>query len=161
MKNCLAVLKHMGIARTRGFGEIKATLEVQAEKNNPVKCAAYQQNADYLEYEIRLLSPVICKSVHGQEESSMDYIEGAKVLGHILHRITGAEQKEKFLTALSDNKLIFGNAYLSHKGERLTEVPAFLYGIKNDKVHYRNKLLIRREMVKRTNRLKTMYSSIR
>lgn len=70
----------------------------------------------------------------------MDYIEGAKVLGHILHRITGAEQKEKFLTALSDNKLIFGNAYLSHKGERLTEVPAFLYGIKNDKVHYRNKL---------------------
>lgn len=140
LKNCLAVLKHMGIARTRGFGEIKATLEVQAEKNNPVKCAAYQQNADYLEYEIRLLSPVICKSVHGQEESSMDYIEGAKVLGHILHRITGAEQKEKFLTALSDNKLIFGNAYLSHKGERLTEVPAFLYGIKNDKVHYRNKL---------------------
>ena len=133
LKNCLAVLKHMGIARTRGFGEIK-------EKNNPVKCAAYQQNADYLEYEIRLLSPVICKSVHGQEESSMDYIEGAKVLGHILHRITGAEQKEKFLTALSDNKLIFGNAYLSHKGERLTEVPAFLYGIKNDKVHYRNKL---------------------
>lgn len=91
----------------------------------------------------------------------MDYIEGAKVLGHILHRITGAEQKEKFLTALSDNKLIFGNAYLSHKGERLTEVPAFLYGIKNDKVHYRNKLLIRRKMVKRTNRLKTMYSSIR
>ena len=62
LKNCLAVLKHMGIARTRGFGEIKATLEVQAEKNNPVKCAAYQQNADYLEYEIRLLSPVICKS---------------------------------------------------------------------------------------------------
>lgn len=32
LKNCLAVLKHMGIARTRGFGEIKATLEVQAEK---------------------------------------------------------------------------------------------------------------------------------
>lgn len=146
LKNCLAVLKHMGIARTRGFGEIKATLEVQAEKNNPAKCAAYQQNADYLEYEIRLLSPVICKSVHGQEESSMDYIEGAKVLGHILHRITGAEQKEKFLTALSDNKLIFGNAYLSHKGERLTEVPAAFYGIKNDKVHFRNKIYETKEI---------------
>ena len=146
LKNCLAVLKHMGIARTRGFGEIKATLEVQAEKNNPAKCAAYQQNADYLEYEIRLLSPVICKSVHGQEESSMDYIEGAKVLGHILHRITGAEQKEKFLTALSDNKLIFGNAYLSQKGERLTEVPAAFYGIKNDKVHFRNKIYETKEI---------------
>lgn len=72
----------------------------------------------------------------------MDYIEGAKVLGHILHRITGAEQKEKFLTALSDNKLIFGNAYLSHKGERLTEVPAFLYGIKNDKVLIETNFLI-------------------
>ena len=48
--------------------------------------------------------------------------------------------QESFAELCEKGKLRCSNAYLSMDGERLMEVPASLYAIKNDKQHYIDKL---------------------
>ncbi len=147
-EKCVNILKHIGLTRTRGMGEIKVTLEKITNSdistinnmNNNLVCAKYNNGANYLEYAINLNSPVICKSINGQEENSLDYIEGAKVIGYISQYMKDTEMWDNMLQALSENKIIFSNAYICKDNERLTEVPASFYEIKNDKVNYRNKI---------------------
>lgn len=148
LRKCTTILKHIGITRTRGMGEIKVTLEKITNSdtdiinriNNNLVCAKYRNGANYLEYAITLNSPIICKSINGQEENSLDYIEGAKIIGYISQYMRDTPMWNNMLQALSENKIIFSNAYISKDNERLTEVPASFYEIKNDKVNYRNKI---------------------
>ena len=69
----------------------------------------------------------------------MDYIEGAKLLGCI-SELLKKDGQESFAELCEKGKLRCSNAYLSMDGERLMEVPASLYAIKNDKQHYIDKL---------------------
>lgn len=93
--------------------------------------------AGWLSYEITLEEPVICKSVAGGEARTLDYIEGSKVLGLILDRIKKQDNgQEKALRFLDEKTLRCTNAYIGYDGKRYTEVPAYLYSIKNDKDDY-------------------------
>lgn len=149
LENCLAVLKHMGVARTRGLGEVSLSLNPYVpDKEEKLKCkigsVPYKANSNYLEYEITLDAPMICKSVAGQEENSMDYIEGAKILGH-LGSLFGRAGEKEFLELLQSDSFICSNAYLSVNGKRFTEVPATVFSIKNNDLDYRNRLFLSNE----------------
>lgn len=84
--NIISVFSSMGIARTRGFGEIKASLvpiktgfcQNNAIVNNTEENVCGAETLCRLEYSIYLEEPVICKSMDGGETKSMDYIEGSK-----------------------------------------------------------------------------------
>lgn len=140
LEECLAVFRHMGLARTRGLGEIQASLEKKNDGNESREQAAICMDGNQLEYEIYLKSPVICKSVNGQEANTLDYIEGSKILGYIGQRMKEEGKTDRFLRLLADKELIFSNAYISRNGVRLEEVPAAFFSVKNEKEVYRNKL---------------------
>lgn len=160
LEKCLAVFKHIGIARTRGYGEIHAFIPDKTHtdglnktegiyKDNFKKCIDYKPGSTELQYEIYLKEPLICKSVNGQEENSLDYIEGNKILGFIGQMLKNNGKEDVFTKWLHEEDIYFSNAYLSVNNKRLYEVPASVFEIKNNKEHYRNKVYIGNEPVKK------------
>ncbi len=141
VKDCCRILKHIGVSRTRGLGEIRAELtdDTHRKESDKTEHAEYVPGTDRLHYEIKIKEPVICKSVNAGEAYTLDYIEGNKILGIL---INGLKRKgEDYLDFVStENKLICSNAYLSVDGSRTTEVPGYIYSIKNDKDNCVNKL---------------------
>lgn len=174
LKACCTVLKHMGIARTRGLGEVSITLMEQSDikdnvgddakkhtgndaekyigndtkkytddvenyiENHAGENADLLKDSNYLEYEIFLEEPVVCKSINGGEANTLDYIEGSKMLGII----SGGLRKKgyDFVEFMSGNPhIICSNAYVSKNGKRYSEVPGYIYEIKNEN-DYINKL---------------------
>ena len=155
LSDCCAVLTGMGVARTRGFGEVLVTITPELDSvdagnadgkmsGSPIHNAGKSLShavlvpgADYLSYEITLEEPVICKSVAGGEARTLDYIEGSKVLGFILDKIKTRENgSDKVLKFLDEKTLRCTNAYIGCGGKRFTEVPAYIYSIKNNKDDY-------------------------
>lgn len=142
LEECCTIFQHMGISRTRGFGEIKAEL-VNRKPAQPGREERKESKTVFhtnkLAYELELLEPLVCKSVDHQESRSEDYIEGAKLLGCIAAALKKEGRAvDQFLSA---GELRISNAYLMDaEGHRLTEVSAAYYGIKNDDHTYLNKM---------------------
>lgn len=134
LRKCCSILRHMGIARTRGLGEIKVTIAGCKDRQTQ-EHAALVPGAEELAYEIESLEPIICKNVNGGEANTMDYIEGSKILGLI-----AANLDEPYADFMSRGNLKCMNGYISKGGKRFTEVPGFIYKIKNNKHEYINKL---------------------
>ena len=130
LSDCCNILRHMGIARTRGYGEVSVRLEecTKKERNKETEHVAYKEGTTRLEYEIKLEEPMICKSLNGEEANTLDYIEGSKVLGMISQLLP-----EEYLTFMEKGKIRCSNAYISNGGVRYTEAPAYLFSIKNNK----------------------------
>ena len=170
---CCNVFTGMGVSRTRGFGEIRAELKPIESKENETNDQTNKgsgleiilRDADYIEYELALEEPVMCKSVAGGESRTQDYIEGSKVLGAILGELKREGRKDKIDILLQDSSLIFSNAYIGTdetdtkasvckldkteaedhcnrgvKVRRFTEVPAYMYSIKNSESDYVNRI---------------------
>ena len=143
MEDCCTMLRHMGISRTRGLGEVKVLLLEDRDKDfsacaKDEDCPLSSDIRYKLDYEISLLEPMICKAVNGGESNSLDYIEGSKVLGII---VQGLPEKNSFMDFVNEDKpMIFSNAYITKDHIRYTEVPGYIYGIKNEKKCFVNKL---------------------
>ena len=140
-ENCCKILNHMGVSRTRGYGEVKLSIidnpeenDNAKEKDNAEKISSERvTNEDCFEYSFTLLEPVICKSINGGEAETMDYIEGGKLLGLVAGRLKG---NDKFNEFMEKGELFCSNAYIAYNGIRCKEVPATYYSIKNDKKHF-------------------------
>ena len=154
LKDCCAVLKHMGVGRTRGLGEV--LVEMESSQMNKKEEPFIFTEADKLEYELYLEDPIVCKSVNGGEENTQDYIEGSKILGILLQRAKDDEEKQQLLSS----SLIFSNAYISRNGKRCTEVPASYFSIKNNAYEYVDKTAkeaYRQESTEQLNQMKHCY----
>ena len=131
---CCTALRHMGLSRTRGLGEIRCSVvapETTSDKTE--NDFALVEGANRLYYTIDLKEPVIIKSINGGEERSLDYIDGSKVLGVVAEKLK--RNGEDVTAFIESGKLFFSNAYIEDAGERMVEVPASLYSVKdNDKV---------------------------
>ena len=150
LETCCKVMKHMGISRSRGLGEVKLTLEPYRKPDNgangdSIPFVHLEENADILEYRLRLEEPVICKSVAGGEARSLDYIDGGKIYGLIAQHLD-----RDIIEFTRESQLICSNAYLSMNGKRMSEVPATYYSIKNDNTNYVNKAFETAENKKET-----------
>ena len=135
LRRCCKILRHMGLARTRGLGEVSVSVD-EALPVKPNHHAALVQGANELSYEIKLLEPVICKSHSGGEEHTLDYIEGSKMLG-----IIAGAMGDEYVDFSDKGDLKCTNAYISKNHVRFTEIPGYIYKIKNNKGNYINKLL--------------------
>lgn len=140
LEQCCDILTEMGVARTRGLGQVHVTLEpmTDVEQKPLFRHKPYKSGSTVLEYELYLEEPVICKSVNGGEAWSLDYIEGSKMLGLVIGE--AKSQGKDFLPMMEEGELFCSNAYLSENGKRYTEIPAVIYSVKNDSAHYVNKL---------------------
>lgn len=138
---CCAALRHMGMTRTRGLGEVKVDLGQLLmdlpEQNNSLE----GQDTVCLKYTLFLEEPIICKTVQAGETKTLDYIEGSKILGLVAQALKNqdTEKTESFLSFMTKGKLYCTNAYPAWNGKRMTEVPACFYGIKNNKEEYVDK----------------------
>lgn len=131
LQDCCAILRHMGVSRTRGLGEVKVTMEEKQPESNfgNDNKDKLLDNATVLNYEIELCEPLICKSVNAGEAYTLDYIEGSKVLGLISEGLKASGRD--YIDFVSLGKLICSNAYISVGGTRAYENPGFLYTVKN------------------------------
>lgn len=168
-----ANLTHMGNSRTRGLGEVRVTLSDEGTGAcASVKSAENKLNGEadasdcILTYEIRLEEPVVCKSLNGGQEQTQDYIDGSKLLGVLAGRYR-TENHAEITELLNQGAMAFSNAYIADDGMRYREVPGYIYGIKNDKTAYVNKLFdpentaaIKDGVTRQLNAMKHTYISI-
>lgn len=168
-----ANLTHMGNSRTRGLGEVRVTLSdgetgaCASVKSAENKLTGEADASDcILTYEIRLEEPVVCKSLNGGQEQTQDYIDGSKLLGVLAGRYRN-ENHAEITELLNQGAMAFSNAYIADEGMRYREVPGYIYGIKNDKTAYVNKLFdpentaaIKDGVTRQLNAMKHTYISI-
>lgn len=158
LETCCEVFCNIGISRTRGLGEIRVMLRPANHREEEKGHAAYQKGAEILRYQLQLEEPVICKTVDGQEARTLDYIEGSKMQGLLLEY---ADSREEIVRMIGNGELFCSNAYISIDDVRGTEVPAYIYAVKNDEEHYVNGLYPEPACVKEEhlllNRMKHCY----
>lgn len=168
-----ANLTHMGNSRTRGLGEVRVTLSdgetgaCASVKSAENKLTGEADASDcILTYEIRLEETVVCKSLNGGQEQTQDYIDGSKLLGVLAGRYR-TENRAEITELLNQGAMAFSNAYIADDGMRYREVPGYIYGIKNDKTAYVNKLFdpentaaIKDGVTRQLNSMKHTYISI-
>lgn len=141
VKNCCRVLRYMGIARTRGLGEVRCTVEpwkAAHSTDKKRKAGEFVPGANKLWYEIRLKEPVIMKSIQGGEAKTLDYIEGSTMIGVLSNYLR--KNGGNVTNLLDKGEIQFSNAYISADGNRFLEVPGNYYSIKNEDWHFVDKL---------------------
>ncbi len=117
----ISLVKHIGLARTRGLGLVRMELEkgdvAQVSHVQVEKSKLYDKNK--LSYTITLQSAMICKSAQGNQAETQDYIAGSKVLGII----AGAVGPEGYKQMTSSGELVVSNAYITYDGKRCAVGP--------------------------------------
>ncbi len=135
LQRCCRVFRHMGLARTRGLGEVHVSLDTApTEAENRIDQKPLEDGATALSYSVELIEPIISQSADGGLFQRIDYIEGSKILGLL------SEYVDNYSEYISEGNLICTNAYPECNGKRYTEVPGYIYKIKNDKTRFVNKL---------------------
>lgn len=142
LERCCIVYRHMGLHRTRGLGEVCVSLVEPLDEVCP-EHKVLKDGATRLEYRVELLEPFINKSVTVGESRTLDYIDGAKFLGltaGYLRKHHDPDDPLDFSGFMDQGDVFFSNAYLMKDDQRLTEVPAHIYSVKNHPNQFRNKL---------------------
>lgn len=137
IRRCCQNLRSMGMNRTRGMGEVRVVfLRHDPDKKQPEHVKWVDgENYERLDYQIRLKSPMLIKSVAGGQAKTIPYIDGAKILGLLAQRLGG----EGLNSLQEQGGLICANAYISDGEKRYTPVSASLYGVKNEKGEVRDR----------------------
>lgn len=145
IKKCITMIHHMGINRTRGFGEIDLSLIDYVENHEDItdKIATINQESldDEKEYEIKLYleneEQLSLPSTNG--EKSLDYIPGSAMLGYFANKYL-KENKINDLNLFYDlfvkGQLKFSNAYISDEAwNEYIPVRESLYKVKTKDVY--------------------------
>lgn len=134
------MIKHIGLSRTRGLGLVKIEVE-EGEKRPAVTLSNVEvpEGNARLWYTIKLDAPMLCKSSQGDQTKSMDYIEGAKILGLAAQKCGYETYKEKL------SSIVCSNAYIANDGKRSVPSMASLQKKKDQK--YENGVLICKNMI--------------
>ena len=133
MKNAIRMVKHMGVARTRGLGLVNMKLldsenghKIAFDKTPLIKVPSDAETVQ-LNYCLELNSPVICKSEQGNQAVTQDYIAGSKVLGMFVEAMgqdTYRQLSEKTTFKIS-------NAYIGEDGVRYVPMSKSLQKVKD------------------------------
>lgn len=122
----VSLVKHIGMARTRGLGMVDMVLVDTEQRKRPhvlfEKKQLGEQNC--IRYVIRLKSSLICKSPQGNQTVTEDYIAGSKILG----LIAGSMKKDEYRELISGSReLIVSNAYVMNGKKRCTPARISFY----------------------------------
>lgn len=117
LEKLLVFVKHMGVNRTRGFGDVVMCLETENSEKNGSKFEQLKGLKDEQTFEIQLCVENKGQlSITGSEgETTIDYIPGSNVLGYFAGQYikgNNGNQKE-FNQLFLEGKLHFKNGYIS------------------------------------------------
>lgn len=145
LKNAVSLVKHIGMARTRGLGLVEMKLsEESTQKIRHVlfsKDQLYSQNK--ISYTVRLKSALICKSPQGNQAVTEDYIAGNKILGMIAGRL-GPEKYQELIA--EENELIVSNGYIMN-GEKRCVPASISLQKKKDQMYDENGKMLLKDML--------------
>lgn len=113
LQKCAVMIHHMGINRTRGFGEV--TIQLQ-EATCPQPTTTTIQLDDDKEYELDLHMKNNSSLSIGliQSSETLDYIPGSSLLGYFANQyLKNNEVNQTFYDMFVLGKLQFSNAYIS------------------------------------------------
>lgn len=127
---CVKTLRHIGMNKTRGFGEVACKLDVikeeeKEEKNEIGYTFEKQGEIVTVHYTVNLLDDVV---ISAGSNNGQDYISGGMVIG-ALARFT--KDYNWFKDVVLENTK-FSNAYLSVNGRAFVPAPMSLCAVKND-----------------------------
>ena len=110
LKSAVSLVKHIGMARTRGLGLVTMRLEDGDEQECKHVMFPSKQFYDRnkISYTIHLNSTLICKTENGNQAETEDYIAGSKVLG----LIAGAMGQTAYREMMSKENMVVSNAYI-------------------------------------------------
>lgn len=126
------MVRHIGLNRTRGLGEVKLSL-VEDDENIKVGIQNTKKvniRKNRLSYKIKLKEPCVLDT---------DYISGSSILGIFASRYikfnnidgNNAHKNDEFVNLFLSDKVIFSNAYLSINDEKLLPTPVIFLKEKN------------------------------
>ncbi len=118
-ENCLKLLRHIGMNRTRGLGEIRCKI-ISDDKvicNLPETEQEVFEKGDYLEYIVETLAPLIAS----RENEHLNHIPGSTLMG-LCFQTLGQKTMQRYLA----EGLIFTNAFISDGKNAFYPNPAFL-----------------------------------
>jgi len=130
LEEAVRMVKHMGVARTRGMGLVELKLMKQ---DTPVAVTLMNENLPAgndpvrLGYRIDLNAPVICKSEQGNQAETQDYISGSKVLGMLIEKIG----QDEYRNLPQGTVFRVSNAYIGEDGVRFTPISKSLQKVKD------------------------------
>ena len=111
LEKCCAMIHHMGLNRTRGFGEVDLFFQ-----DFDIKSKEFSLDLDDdKEYEVRLyLENKTQLSIVNQGEKSLDYITGSSLLGYFANQYLKTHEVDKrFYELFVLGHVKFLNAYIS------------------------------------------------
>lgn len=149
----ISLVKHIGLARTRGLGLVEMALSEEAEKKTRHvlldKSKLAEQNK--IRYTIQLKEPMICKSPQGDQTVTEDYIAGSKVLG----MIAGALGKAAYQKLMSgDGEVIVSNGYIMNQETRCLPASISLQKEKDQSYDADGKIILKNMLLAASSEIK-------
>lgn len=153
------LVTHMGMSRTRGFGEVLLSL-----KDNEIneQAVTYQFDDD-VKYEIELLFKADSNILITKENSliSEDYIKGSNIMGNIANSYIKDKNikdfktiSEEYIDLFLNGKVLYKNAYITDKNGLLDyyKTPLSYTKVKNEVGRYHNKMFdVKEENIQLSN----------
>ena len=151
LKKVTKLITHMGMNRTRGFGEVRCTLEKEQSINNYIVDVPNNKitGSDEIK-QLKLLLKADSEIMVSKQNSeiSQKYIPGSNILGSIARQyiqdnnLTDFEHiPEEFIHLFLDGSVKYSNAYISNKeGTEFYPIPFSYAKVKNSDNRYFNKM---------------------
>lgn len=149
LKNVIKLVSHMGLNRTRGYGEVKCKMRSINEIDNNNNTINIDSD-DEKEIEIKLLLKAESEIMVAKQnaQTSQNYIPGSNILGNIARKyiedknITNFENMDsEFINLFLDGKVKYSNAYISNKaGMNFYPIPFSYTKVKNTSNQFYNKM---------------------
>lgn len=141
------LLQHMGINRTRGYGEV--VCKIVEDKNMTEKENIEINFSDDTECEIKILIKAESEIMVSKQcaENSESYIPGSNILGYIAKRYIDDNNvdfeniTEEYINLFLNGNVKYSNAYISEKnGIEFYPIPFSYTKVKNSKNEFYNKM---------------------
>ena len=128
LENCVKTLRHIGLNKTRGFGEVKCTLEEKREIVIDDELKISDDNGKLItkKYKITLLNDIV---ISAGSNINPDYISGSMLIGAFAKYTKDYDWFNEIIL----KKTIFSNAYITNDKFEYTPTPLSIYHEKNKK----------------------------
>lgn len=123
LRNACKVIRHIGLSRTRGLGEVRCELIEnninEIKKRINIKSDICDNNNKYkVTYIIELLSDTIVSNIGGNSNVTNSYIPGSNILGYF-----ATQYIKKFMINDAENDPVFKRIFLSKDVSFLNAYP--------------------------------------
>lgn len=148
ISKCCKVLRHTGLSRTRGLGEIKCQL-LKEDNNDLCEIKKNDTHIDdvngkvVLEYNLTLQSQVMISGKDGNNNRTERYIPGSSILGYFAGRYVKkyslgqeAHNNEQFKRLFLNNSTIYDNAYICDDNHEYEPCPVSIVRKKDENYFY-------------------------